>query len=127
MKNDRKVIEKGNKNWTPLFDRDNFIAAFEHHTHHRKFTYKLNNGTIANNGVRYIGDGSWGVPEGGCGEHRFTKHPELFEHYDTDHNPNHIWKIRIIKTAEKAHSIEYEAIGLEGNSIFNQTDHLVLP
>ena len=71
-----KVIEKGTKYWIPRFDKGNFIAAFEHHTHHRKFTYKLNNGTKSTDkGVRYVGDGSWGVPEGKCSEHRFTKHP----------------------------------------------------
>ena len=60
------AVEKGKKYWTPLFDKINLIAAFEHHTHHRKFTKKIRNETVDDNGVRYIGDGSWGIPNGKC-------------------------------------------------------------
>lgn len=45
------------------------MAAFEHHTHHRKFTYKIKGNKVVNKtdfGVRYVGDGSWGVPEDPC-------------------------------------------------------------
>jgi hypothetical protein len=48
-----------------LFDSGKFVAAFEHHTHHRKFTHKIKGNQVSTNkseGVRYIGDGSWGVP-----------------------------------------------------------------
>ena len=54
------------KHWAPLFDYGKFVAAFEHHTHQRKFTKKIKgNQVITNNteGTRYVGDGSWGVPE----------------------------------------------------------------
>jgi hypothetical protein len=43
----------------------NLLAAFEHHTHHRKFTFKIKGNQPQSNtteGVRYVGDGSWGVP-----------------------------------------------------------------
>lgn len=59
--NDRLVIDKGLSSWTPLFDEFSFIASMEHHTHYRKFTYKIRNNTISTIGTRYIGDGSWGV------------------------------------------------------------------
>ena len=88
------VISKGTKYWTPLFDKGNYIAAFEHHTHHRKFTHKIRDGKVVSLGTRYIGDGSWGVPVSKCGSHRETKHPDLFEDYDKD-DPNHIWKVTI--------------------------------
>lgn len=63
--NDRLVIDAGLKYWTPLFDAGRFVAAFEHHTHHRKFTFKMRGNQVQSNkseGVRYVGDGSWGVP-----------------------------------------------------------------
>ena len=49
-------------NWIPLFDQYNFTAVMEHHTHYRKMSYKLKNKTVSEEGTRYIGDGSWGVP-----------------------------------------------------------------
>lgn len=53
------------RNWVPLFDDAKYTAAFEHHTHYRKFTRKLKGNQLQNDtqqGVRYVGDGSWGVP-----------------------------------------------------------------
>lgn len=63
--NDRLVIDQGLQHWAPLFDSGKFTAAFEHHTHHRKFTFKIKGNKPQSNtteGVRYVGDGSWGVP-----------------------------------------------------------------
>jgi hypothetical protein len=42
------------KHWTPLFRQNGVQAAFENHNH----TYKR---TYPQNGVIYLGDGSWGV------------------------------------------------------------------
>jgi hypothetical protein len=62
--NDRLAIAAGLQHWTPLFDEFGFVASMEHHTHYRKFTYKIKNNTLStNSGTRYIGDGSWGVTE----------------------------------------------------------------
>jgi len=66
------------KSWTPLFDSGRFVAAFEHHTHHRKFTKKIIGNKVVNKtdvGVRYVGDGSWGVPEEACPAGHETKQP----------------------------------------------------
>jgi hypothetical protein len=60
------VIEAGMKYWTPLFDSGKFVAIFEHHSHHKKITHKIKNDKISEDGVRYVGDGSWGVPEKVC-------------------------------------------------------------
>jgi hypothetical protein len=49
-----------------LFDSGRFIAAFEHHTHHKKITHKIKDQKVGDEGVRYVGDGSWGVPEDPC-------------------------------------------------------------
>jgi hypothetical protein len=64
---DKQIIQEGLTYWTPLFDQFNFVASMEHHTHYRKFTYKIKNNTLSNEaGTRYIGDGSWGVTEETC-------------------------------------------------------------
>ena len=120
------MIAQGTREWTPLFEVNNYTVAFEHHTHHRKFTHRLKNSTVTkdNTGVRYIGDGSWGVPEGGCGAKRLTKHPEWFEHIETDGSPNHIWKVRVIKTTETTHTIEYIAINDNNTEVFKTHDDL---
>lgn len=65
--NDAMVIREGTKWWVPLFDKWNFTAVLEHHTHYRKISYPLKNTTRDDKyGTRYIGDGSWGVPNGTC-------------------------------------------------------------
>lgn len=77
------VMDNALKHWTPIFDTGKFVAAFEHHTHYRKFTYKIKGDKVnKNDGVRYVGDGSWGVPENPCPEHHSTPHAEYFEHME---------------------------------------------
>jgi acid phosphatase type 7 len=49
------------KYWTPIFDRHNLTAAFEHHEHTYKRTHPLRHHTIDPNGVIYLGNGGWGV------------------------------------------------------------------
>ena len=126
IQNDVKVIAEGTREWTPLFEANGYFAAFEHHTHHRKFTHKIKNNTVSKDGtgVRYIGDGSWGVPEGGCGQSRRTKHPEMFQHFETDGSPNHIWKVRVIKTGDSTHTIEYVAINETNHEVYRTHDDL---
>jgi len=46
--------------WSPLFERYNVDAVFEHHDHTYKRTHPLVDGRINSNGVLYLGDGSWG-------------------------------------------------------------------
>jgi hypothetical protein len=58
-----------------LFDQYNFVAAMEHHTHFRKFTQKIKNNSISQDGMRFIGDGSWGVLEEVCQASHITKKP----------------------------------------------------
>lgn len=48
--------------WVPLFEKYNLDAAFEHHEHTYKRTYRIRDNGIDNeNGVLYLGDGAWGV------------------------------------------------------------------
>lgn len=48
------------KFWTPLFERYNVDAVFEHHDHAYKRTHPMLDGRIDPNGIVYLGDGSWG-------------------------------------------------------------------
>ena len=48
------------KYWSPLFERYNVDAVFEHHDHTYKRTHPLLDGHTNKNGILYLGDGSWG-------------------------------------------------------------------
>ena len=48
------------KHWVPLFERYNVDAVFEHHDHTFKRTHPLLDGRANDNGIVYLGDGSWG-------------------------------------------------------------------
>jgi hypothetical protein len=48
------------KHWVPLFERYNVDAVFEHHDHTFKRTRPLLDGRVNDNGIVYLGDGSWG-------------------------------------------------------------------
>ncbi len=48
------------KHWVPLFERYNVDAVFEHHDHTYKRTHPLMGGHKSDNGIVYLGDGSWG-------------------------------------------------------------------
>lgn len=49
------------KNWVPLFEKYDVEAAFEHHDHTFKRTFRLKGDAIDPSGVLYLGDGGWGV------------------------------------------------------------------
>ncbi len=48
------------KHWVPLFERYNVDAVFEHHDHAYKRSHPLLGGHVNDNGILYLGDGSWG-------------------------------------------------------------------
>lgn len=77
-------------------------------------------------GVRYVGDGSWGVPEDACPTNHTTPYPENFQYFEKEH-PNHIWKVRLFKNSTaSSYSIEYKAIDLNNTVVFETTDVLWL-
>lgn len=47
--------------WVPLFDKSTVKLVFENHDHTYKRTYPIKNNTIDQDGIVYIGDGSWGT------------------------------------------------------------------
>lgn len=48
------------KHWVPLFEKYRVPVVLEHHDHTFKRTKPLLNGMANDNGVLYLGDGSWG-------------------------------------------------------------------
>ncbi|KAF3362848.1 Uncharacterized protein PHSC3_000590 [Chlamydiales bacterium STE3] len=56
-----KRCAKVRENWVPIFEQSNLLAAFENHDHAYKRTHPILNGKPAENGVLFLGDGSWGV------------------------------------------------------------------
>jgi len=52
--------EGNRKHWVPLFERYRVPVVFEHHDHTFKRTKPLLDGRAHDNGVLYLGDGSWG-------------------------------------------------------------------
>jgi acid phosphatase type 7 len=58
---DKEGTGEGNrKHWCPLFERYNVDAVLEHHDHTFKRTHPLLDGRVNENGIIYLGDGSWG-------------------------------------------------------------------
>ena len=49
------------KYWVPLFEKYRVPAVLEHHDHTFKRTRPLLDGRTNDNGVLYLGDGSWGM------------------------------------------------------------------
>jgi acid phosphatase type 7 len=48
------------KHWVPLFEKYRVPVVLEHHDHTFKRTKPLLNGLVNDDGVLYLGDGSWG-------------------------------------------------------------------
>jgi hypothetical protein len=59
--NGKEGTGEGNrKHWVPLFQKYRVPVVLEHHDHTFKRTKPLLDGLAHNNGVLYLGDGSWG-------------------------------------------------------------------
>src|SRR5262249_3791836 len=52
--------EGNRKHWVPLFEKYRVPLVLEHHDHTFKRTKPLLDGLAHDNGVLYLGDGSWG-------------------------------------------------------------------
>lgn len=52
--------EENRKHWVPLFEKHRVPIVLEHHDHTFKRTKPLVDGLADDNGVLYLGDGSWG-------------------------------------------------------------------
>jgi hypothetical protein len=85
--------------WAPLFDIYNVTAAFEHHHHLYKRTYKIfeNQISTTDRGTYYFGDGQLGI-EDGTPTSYFSKSPLLADVKDI---PN-IWFVTASGKSAKA-------------------------
>jgi len=98
--------EQGMKHWMPIFEKNGFMAAFEHHTHYFKRTKALKGRIPTDDGVVYLGSGSWGVEPNKCKPEK-----DIDEIYASFGNINHIWVININQDTNKVH---YQAYALNG-------------
>lgn len=82
---DNRRSEKVRRYWTPLFEEFSLTAAFEHHDHTYKRTYRLRDGQIDPHGVLYLGDGAWGIAEPRAPKldqtHWYLAHAEAMRHF----------------------------------------------
>lgn len=92
----------GRIHWEPYFSAYNLTAGFENHDHTLKRSKRLRNGVPAEDGVLYIGDGSFGV------EPR-TVEPELREHLEVQKPLGHVWIVDV-----SPDEVHYRAVGEEG-------------
>jgi acid phosphatase type 7 len=55
-----EIPKRIRKFWLPLFEEHGVKVAFENHDHTYKLTYPIKNNKIDEEGIVFIGDGSWG-------------------------------------------------------------------
>ena len=65
-----------------------------------KLSHPLKNSTRDDNGTRYIGEGSWGVPNKTCLEENISKNLTLFEYYRLYTAP-HFWEVTLTKREDQ--------------------------
>ncbi len=101
--------ERGQTYWEPVFDEYGLTAAFENHDHTMKRTKPITNGQVAEGGVIYLGDGSWGVdPRNVDRQRRWYEAVAM--------GVNHVWVVDV--TADRA---SYKAVGIDGEVLDETT------
>ena len=80
--------EENRKHWVPLFEKHRVPVVLEHHDHTFKRTKPLINGMGHDNGVLYLGDGSWG-------RLRAPQKPEKLTHLAVTNGDYHLTLHRI--------------------------------
>lgn len=86
--------------WVPLFEQNGIRLAFEHHDHTFKRTKPILDGAENENGIVYIGDGSWGVD---------TRNPEEADqrwYLEKASADNHFWHITIAPGVRVARALD---------------------
>jgi hypothetical protein len=87
--------EGNRKHWVPLFEKYRVPVVLEHHDHTFKRTKPLLNGLAHDNGVLYLGDGSWG-------RLRNPQPPEKLTHLDASSRDYHL-SLHRLQGAERFH------------------------
>lgn len=101
----RAVPKTIRSEWSPLFEDNRVIAAFEHHNHAFKKTYPIKNGKMDPDGVVYLGDGCWSVPP--------RKAVQDAWYLEKKGSINHFFLLTLLPGA----GVEIKAIDIEGNEI----------
>ncbi|CAD8062504.1 unnamed protein product [Paramecium sonneborni] len=108
--------------WVPLFDKYEFVGAFENHVHQYKRTYPLKNNSKSEKGTVYFGDGSMGIRSVNCIDEAKTYLPgkpfeNIFETVITN-NSDHFW---VLRSFGKNNTIEFNAFQPDYTFIQNST------
>lgn len=94
----KEFVQKGADVWGKIFEEYHFSGVFENHNHNFKRTKPLFGHKVDyENGVRYFGDGAWGVPPVAI-KPTNTNDPDLFENMGS---LNHVWIIESTKKSLK--------------------------
>jgi acid phosphatase type 7 len=100
------VANEGRDQWVPLFDQYKVTMVFENHVHGFKRTKPLKNSSVSEDGIIYIGDGSWGPLLSSW----TPANQNLMEKSSEVH---HVWILRLKGNGE----IDVKAYGTEGQVI----------
>jgi acid phosphatase type 7 len=92
----------GRVHWEPYFTAFGLTTAFENHDHTLKRSKRISNNQIDDEGVLYLGDGSFGV-------NPRTVEPELRWYLDLQESAGHIWIVDV-----STDDIHYRALGDQG-------------
>ena len=79
----------GRQYWVPLFEKYNVTVVFENHSHRLKRTFPLLKHAPHENGISYVGDGSWGALSEDPWE---ISDPNLFAFQSP---VNHVWIVKV--------------------------------
>ena len=79
----------GRQYWVPLFEKYNVTVVFENHSHLLKRTHPLLKHSPNENGISYLGDGSWGA----LSDNDWSiSDPSLFAFQS---RVNHVWIVKV--------------------------------
>ncbi len=107
-----RVSVRVREHWVPLMERYGIQVAFENHDHTYKRTVPIRNGEEAEDGIVYIGDGTWGVGE------RVPRTPEEEWYLTRSASIRHFLLVTLSE-----HQRDIKVITRNGNLL----DHIVQP
>ena len=91
-----------------------------------KLSHPLKNSQKDDHGTRYMGEGSWVVPNHTCAEDNVSKNLSLLEDYRL-FSAAHFWEVRLTKGDDKQtpYQISYTAMDIEKKVVMQQKDELL--
>lgn len=98
------------EHWVPLFEKYGVQLSFENHDHTFKRTHPILNNRVNQNGVIYIGDGSWGVGT------RPPEDPDKRWFIDKATDDHHFWNITLMPGKWIAEAFNEQGVRLDSLS-----------